>query len=315
MIEYRCFRNTDPPHLLSVWREQPPARGLMQPISNMLLEMFVLSKPYFDRQGLIVAAVQDEVVGFIHAGFGPDETGDQLSRDVGITCILAARPGENRAEVLAGLIERSETYLRSHGATELRVGGNYPMCPFYLGLCGGSDLPGVLSTDDEMDQFYQSHGYQSNQQCIVFDRDLQRYRVPVDRQLMQHRRKYGLLPQVNPTDVPWWDACVFGPTDRIRFYLRAKDEEKPCGEITYWDMGPLSTRPQANGMGMINVSIREDCRGQGLGTFLVAESLRQLQTSGINRVEAQTTIDNEPLLKILKKLDFMQIRRGVLYVK
>src|SRR5262245_49186493 len=53
LIDYRPFLNCDPPELLRVWRVQSPDRGLMQPMSHLLLELFVLAKPYFDRPGLI----------------------------------------------------------------------------------------------------------------------------------------------------------------------------------------------------------------------------------------------------------------------
>ncbi len=55
MTYFRPFRNSDPPLLADVWRSQPSQRGLMQPMSAALLEQLVLSKPVFEREGLIVA--------------------------------------------------------------------------------------------------------------------------------------------------------------------------------------------------------------------------------------------------------------------
>ena len=49
----------------------------MQPMSIAVLERYVLSKPTFDPQGLIVATDEDKLVGFAHAGFGPDEQGQR----------------------------------------------------------------------------------------------------------------------------------------------------------------------------------------------------------------------------------------------
>lgn len=72
MIHFRSFRNTDPPALCEIWRSQPPRRGLVSSLSPMLLDRYVLSKPYFDREGLIVAEDDDRPIGFAHAGFGPE---------------------------------------------------------------------------------------------------------------------------------------------------------------------------------------------------------------------------------------------------
>ena len=66
--------------------------------------------------------------------------------------------------------------------------------------------------------------------------------------------------------------------------LRAAGQDRPersCGETTFWDMGPLSTRWQGSAMGLISFRVLQAQRGQGLGEFLLAESLRQLQDSGI----------------------------------
>ena len=41
--------------MAEIWRDQPPQRGLMQPVTAGILEQFVFSKPYFDPDGLIVA--------------------------------------------------------------------------------------------------------------------------------------------------------------------------------------------------------------------------------------------------------------------
>ncbi len=55
MIDYRAFRNTDPPGLVDVWNESFTARGAAALRSTSLLEYFLLAKPYFDPEGLVVA--------------------------------------------------------------------------------------------------------------------------------------------------------------------------------------------------------------------------------------------------------------------
>ncbi|MCA9150634.1 MAG: GNAT family N-acetyltransferase [Planctomycetales bacterium] len=315
MIRFRPFLNCDPPALLRVWREQPATRGLMQPMSNLLLEIFVLSKPYFDRQGLIVAHEDGEVIGFAHAGFGPNEARDDISTELGIICVLAARQHAERHEILLALLDRCEGYLRDRGAKRIRVGGSFPYSPFYLGLCGGSDLPGVLSTDTETDQLLRNQGFRESNRCLVFERSLHRFRPPVDRRVLQHRRNYRLVPQVNPQNAAWWEACVYGPTDRIRFKLEPKGGGESLGQITFWDMGPLSTRPNAGGMGMIDFWIDESMQRQGLGLFLASESLKHLENSGIYRVETQTMVDKPGAIELLRKLDFVETHSGIFYTK
>ena len=55
MIEYRCFRNTDPPRLVEVWNQAFTGRGTVGLRTATPLERFVFAKTYFDPAGLIVA--------------------------------------------------------------------------------------------------------------------------------------------------------------------------------------------------------------------------------------------------------------------
>ena len=55
MIEYRHYRNNDSPELLKLWNQSGLARGGATEISLSLLDLLLISQPYFDRLGLIVA--------------------------------------------------------------------------------------------------------------------------------------------------------------------------------------------------------------------------------------------------------------------
>src|ERR671938_100354 len=72
VVHYRTFRNTDPPGLVDVWNACFTGRGAAYVHGPGVLEYFLFAKPYFDPDGLIVALEGSEVVGFAHAGFGPN---------------------------------------------------------------------------------------------------------------------------------------------------------------------------------------------------------------------------------------------------
>ncbi len=315
LIEYRSFLNSDPPELVRVWQSRPDRPGMMQPLSVSLLEMFVLSKPYFDRNGLIVAVDDGRPVGFAHAGFGPNRTNDQLSTDVGVICLVVTEPHAEEAVLQQELLQRCESYLQGRGALELRAGAHYPLCPFYLGLYGGSDMPGILVDGDSSQELYLRTGYVEVGRCLVFERDLANFRPSINRLQRQHGRQFQVLAQVNPESSTWWDACIFGPSDRIRFVLQAKEDGAVIGETTFWDMGPLSTRRHANAMGMISFRLLKTQRGQGLGEFLLGESLRQLQNSGITLIQAQVLQRREAAQRVLAKLQFHSTEEGVIFGK
>ena len=83
MYNFRPFRNSDPPHIAEIWRDQPPQRGLMQPVTPGILEQLVFSKPYFDPDGLIVVLSDKRPIGFVHAGFGANEEETDIDTSMG----------------------------------------------------------------------------------------------------------------------------------------------------------------------------------------------------------------------------------------
>ena len=68
MVEFRTFRNGDPPAIVKVWNASVAGRGAARLANPSILERFVFAKPYFDPAGLTLAWEGAECVGFAHAG-------------------------------------------------------------------------------------------------------------------------------------------------------------------------------------------------------------------------------------------------------
>src|SRR5262249_22259395 len=147
LIGFRSFRNSDPPHLAEVWRTRAGLRGYVQPMTTTLLERMVLSKPYFDPAGVTLAMADNRAVGFAHAAFGPSDDESAVSYDLGASILTIVSPRPDEATIAAELIARSEAYLRRLGAKVIYGGGIRPLNAFYVGLYGGSELPGILDSD------------------------------------------------------------------------------------------------------------------------------------------------------------------------
>ncbi len=311
MIHVRPFRNSDPPHLVEVWRGQPPQRGLAQPVSVRLLEELVFSKPYFDRHGLLVA--EDDlghVVGFVHAGFGANEDRSSLSTQMGTVCLLLVLPNQPYDEIAEPLLTAAEDYLRRRGAKLLYAGSIFPLNPFYLGLYGGSELPGVLESDARSLAFFQSHGYQQIDNVVVFQRQLTGFRPAVDRAQLQIRRSYQIEAVLDPPPQSWWEACTLGHADRTRFDLYPRGSRDRAATVTYWHIEPLASSWGTHAVGMLDLETAPAVRRRGLVTFLVGESLRQLQSHGATLVEAQTMAGNVPAIELYRKLGFHSVDQG-----
>ncbi len=310
MYTLRPFRNTDPPLLAEIWRHQPPQRGLAQPVNVALLEMCIFSKHFFDPQGFTVATYDGRPVGFSHAAFGPDESGNQLDYSLGTTQMLMLDPAHLDPVLADDLISASEAYQQAKGATVHYAGGIKPLNGFYLGLYGGSELPGILDSDPIQGEHFLRHGYEQASEVVVLQHELARYRVAAARDARRVRRETTLERTFVPKPPNWWEACLTGGQDRIRYSLVRRADHHEIASVTFWDIEPLATSWGIPTVGMLDLYVDPDQRQTKVATHLLNETLKLLQRRGANVVEAQTMGDNKAAISLYRSLGFTQVDRG-----
>jgi ribosomal protein S18 acetylase RimI-like enzyme len=315
VYQFRPFLNSDPPQLAEIWRSQPPQRGIVQPMSATLLDQFVFSKPYFEREGLIVAVRDGRPVGFVHAGFGPNDDRTALSTDLGTTHLLMLHSDSVDAALADELLARSEAYLEHRGAKVLYAGGIRPLDGFYLGLYGGSEIPGVLATDLVLGDAARRNGYREIDRVLVLRRDLGRLRPAVTWEQRRLRRMATCREQYCRAPASWWEACTTGAFERLDFFLENSTSSQPLASVSFWDIEPLSTSWRVPTAGMFDLHVAPEARRQGLATYLLGEAFMRLRNRGIVLVEAQTMRGNTPALAMYQKLGFETVDHGYVFRK
>jgi RimJ/RimL family protein N-acetyltransferase len=304
VITYRPFLNTDLPGIVNVWKQQRPQRAIAQTLFANQMEACVLAKPWFESEGLIVATTGDTMLGFVHCGFGPNEDKSDLNYERGIICLLLTIDGSRQLEVCNELITRGEQYLADRGSKLVLTGTDFPYSPFYLGLYGGSNVPGILTANQPVIEVFEARGYHHQMRILVMQRSLHDFRAVLDRKQTSVRRGYRIEQDQDPLCRNWWEACTLGNTNRSVFHLIDRRTNQSQGNISYWDMEPLARNWGVRAMGLFDLRIAHEARQAGLGTFLVGESLRHLQQQSINLVEAQVADDNLAALNLFEKMGF-----------
>jgi GNAT superfamily N-acetyltransferase len=312
VIEYRCFRNDDPPKLADLWRSAELGPSAMQPMTSALLEACVFSKPYVDREGLIVAVEDGRVVGFAHAAFGPSADHSMIDTAVGTTLLVVVVPHAEQEQIGGGLLERCEDFLRRRGATTLLGGGSAEMRSFYLGLYGGADLPGILDSTPGMQEIFRRAGYVEAERIAVLRRPLAGFRPPVNRLQLAIRRATTLRVIDEPARRTWWEAATTTGIALRRYELRGAGEDL-LGTASFWDMQPLAAAWGVSAAGLMHVGIEGARRRQGLAHYLVAEALHDLAQEGVTLAEVHATVANEPAIQLFTKLGFETAERGTLF--
>ncbi len=316
MIEYRSFLNTDSPWIVDIWRQQPAFRGQISNINRTLLDHQVFGKPYFDSRGLIMAVLQEDnrttPLGFVHAGFAANSELSDLHHGTGVVSVLKVVPGERQEEIADQLLDRALQYLGEAGATRVHFGSHFPFAPFYMGLYGGSQIPGLLVDDKLAVSAAQRRGFEVDDKIIVMERRLTGFRTFVDREQMSLRRRYQINAVADPMESSWWESCTLGMAERDRFSVYDKTNQNVCGSVQFWDMQPLASGYGVMARGMHDLNVPEELRRGGIATFLVGEALRHLMQQGVGLVEAQTRESDQPAIGVFRKLGFEEVGQGLL---
>jgi ribosomal protein S18 acetylase RimI-like enzyme len=292
----------------------------VQPVSAELLERCIFSRPTFERKGFVVAIQDDVAVGFVHVGFGATEDLTQISTDLGVTCMLMVDPAvdgvDDPQQGLAGaLLARGEEYLRRQGATVLYAGAIRPLDPFYLGMYGGSELPGILSSDAHSLSLYKAHDYEEIDRVCVLQCDLTRSRTAFNRRQLHLRREMRVAVTYDPPTTSWWEAVTLGDTERTRFELIRSADEVLLASVNFWNMEPLASSWGIRAAGMMELDVVAEERRTGIATCLLGEAFRCLKEEGVTQVEAQTMIQNKPAQELYKSFGFQQVDEGVILRK
>ena len=177
MIRFRPFRNSDPPALAQLWNQGVPEGTAVSPLRVHELDDRVFGQVYFDRAGLIVAERDDQIVGFAHAGFGPDQPIELIPpfsfcESVGTVAMLVVEPGTVADEVASGLIIEAERNLRGRrdeGDLRWRAVSAEPVL---LGGCGGSEGAGIVPSHPCFPQVLARMGYEPVSSTVLFEYDL-----------------------------------------------------------------------------------------------------------------------------------------------
>ncbi len=218
---------------------------------------------------------------------------------------------EHQTEQLADeLIRASEEYLRSKGATVFYAGGIKPLNGFYLGLYGGSELPGILESDPYQREQFLRNDYEVSSEVVILQRELARYRAGAAREARRVKKETTLDRTFVPKATNWWEACLTGGQDHIRYSLARRNDNQEIASVTFWDIEPLATSWGIPTIGMLDLYVDPEARQTKVATHLLNETLKLLQRRGACLVEAQTMVENQAAIALYNSLGFTQVDRG-----
>ncbi len=317
MVEYRQFRNADPPHVLRLWNESGLGRGAAQSVSCDEFDSLIIAQSYFDPAGMILAISDDQkVIGFVHAGFAADETKSGLSKKTGVICAVIVDPAHRRQGIGRELIRRAEAYLKESGSETIYAGGADPRDPFYGGLYGGSEPAGFLESDVAAAPFFKALGYVPVERHLVFQRVLGPGGPEiVCVRLMNAKRQAKLAAGSAYEPKDWWWSTRRGRLDSMQLGLMPKAGGSLFARVCVVGLDLYTQGWSSRAIGITGLQVAEMQRRKGYGQMLLDEVCRRVRDEMIQLAEAHTLETNVAGIAVLKSAGFKQVDAGVVYLK
>jgi len=317
VTRFRTFLNTDPPALTELWNRGIPDAATAKPLRVHELDAHAFGRIHFDPQGLFVAERDDKLVGFVHAGFGPDDTNERsipgrLNTEIGTIAALIASPELEGDDIPRKLVQLAEVYLRRRGAKVIYFGGQEPLNPYYWGIYGGSEFSGVLSSDERAHRVASGLGYEPVSTTILLEADLDQP-LPRDPRAAILRRQAHVSIHDEEQPRSWWNNLALGDFHPTLVTMTSKLEEEEIARATMWDMSWFSRLDGRARVGIVQFEVASKYRRRGFGKFLMSEILRTAHEQMFSVAQLQTNSANEAALALYLATGFHPIEEATLY--
>jgi ribosomal protein S18 acetylase RimI-like enzyme len=313
VVSYRTFQNNDPPRILQLWNESALGRGAVVSKSTEPFEISNYAQPYFDAKGVFLAFDEGRLIGLSHAGFGT--TGDQKGTDysVGVVCAVVVHADYRRRGIGRELLRQAESYLRERGAKQIFAGPSRYRDPFYFGLYGGSRPSGFLLTDPLAAPFFLNSGYGEHERHVIYQRDMTTGRDPSNVRVINIKRQTFIEVSEKPQRPTWWWLTRFGRLDTLRFRLKFKKTQEQVAGITAIGLDQYIPVWKERTIGLVDLEVPEQFRGQGYGQTLLIELLKQLRQELVTLAEIHCPQSNAAAMRAIAGAGFFQVDTGIVY--
>jgi GNAT superfamily N-acetyltransferase len=317
VTRFRAFRNTDPPALVKLWNQRLTGRGVARPLEVHELDEHAFGTVNFDAAGVIVAEREGRVVGYAHAGFGPDLPVNatrpfELSFDMGTVAVSIAEPNGDEAELIQGLMIAAEGYLIDRGAKVIYAGSLYPLNPFYWGLMGGSEGAGILSGQEPLKRILLERGYEAVSSTLVFEADLGKVETRDSRTaLIRRQTTLDVQDDAMPSD--WWQSIWVGNFNLTRFRLISKLSGEEFGRAMTWEMNSFARESGKMRLGIVDVEVGAAHRRKGYARFMIGEISRRARDECYSVLEVQTGATNTAGVGLYRSMGFQAVDQATLY--
>lgn len=294
VASFRAVRPSDLPGIVAVWNRTFAAQPNFIPLTEADFRKRVMGEPSFDPDCFLVSANRKAVAGFVH--YGPltnfwYEPGERRVDPSGGQIWAVVAPPSDRP-LLRALLEEAVGRLSAGGATRILLHPSWVQCtqPFYNGIAGGYENPGLAATRDELLEAAAGQGFApvaeyGTPELDLSDQDhIQRLSAEAERILARFR---GLRRQQRRRVV----RSLFFP-DRDTVELAQGGETVAVTAYSPWEEYCLAHGRRV--YGITGVQVARAWRGQGLGKVIMTMAIQAARAEGAEALHLHVYRENRP---------------------
>lgn len=293
-MEVRSCESSDVRALADVWNMSLASGPNFVRLTEADIGRRVTDQPSFDPSGLMVAVREKKVVGFVHFGFRTNAWFRPSERRIdygeGHIYALVAPPGDR--SLLETLLETALSRLSKEGARRVLLSPSWlhGSQPFYNGIAGAYEMPGLDATRREVRELASAWGFSPIAEYGTPELDLadRAHMSELEEQaasLWERARESGLERQEHPA------GCAFFPGRRAVELTRGRETVATAA------YGPWEEYAREYGLrmfGITGVEVAPRWRGRGLGKLVMVKALEAAAAAGAERVHLHVFRQNEP---------------------
>lgn len=278
-MEIKQFELSMLDELVNLWNESVVPHSIFAPFTKESFTQKFLNNPHYRNEGMLVAVIDNEIVGFGNATFNNNNQ-DPSATPGYITCV-AVKKGHWRKRIGTKILLALEEYLKGVGKTFVRnLFFNPILLEWHVPGYDKHEHPGAPAVPVNTPYYFllMNNGYNVNGQQDAYHLNLETYKLP---------EKVVAKMKENEMDgytITYYEEGVHYGFDELFDALRnegwrsivknnlAKEKPDPIlivqkeGEILGWT-GPVFTQPSGRGF-LGGIGVHPKTQGRGLGKSL-----------------------------------------------
>jgi GNAT superfamily N-acetyltransferase len=127
------------------------------------------------------------------------------------------------------------------------------------------------------------------------------------------RRTTELVVSEGPSEPSWWWYTHLGRVDSLRFCLLDKKTQQTLAAVSVIGLDQYVSVWNERAMGLVDVFVSEDHRGQGYGQALLVETVRRVRQDLISRADFHVPDSHVFLARAAEAAGFTRIETGTIY--